>query len=131
MFQEHKYKLLMFSALVASICLVSSLIFISIKIYQSYWSTTRRRSSRASLDLDTVSSDSLSGDVMLQEMETATSSCQTLASAKTEFKPKGILKNSRTSENFRFVHILILNCVLLKSARVAGCTIIQWMTQWW
>ena len=105
LFQEHKYKLLMFSALVASICLVSSLIFISIKIYQSYWSTTRRRSSRVSLDLDTVSSDSLSGDVMLQEMETATSSCQTLASAKTEFKPKGILKNSRTSENFRFVHI--------------------------
>ena len=133
MFQEHKYKLLMFSALVASICLVSSLIFISIKVYQSYWSTARRRSSRASLDLDNVSSsnESLSGDFRLREAETATSSCQTLASAKAEFKPKGILKNSRTSENFRFVHILILNCVLLKSARVAGCTIIQWMTQWW
>ena len=111
LFQEHKYKLLMFSALVASICLVSSLIFISTKIYQSYWSSARRRSSRVSLDLDTVSSsnESLTTDFRLREAETATSSCQTLASAKTEFKPKGILKNSRTSENFRFAHILILN----------------------
>ena len=95
MLQEHKYKLLMFSGLVASICLVSSLIFISIKVYQSYWPVSSRRP--VGRDLDTVSSEmELSADF------SAAASCQTLASAtRSELKPKGILKNSRTSENFR------------------------------
>ena len=83
----------MFSGLVASICLVSSLIFISIKVYQSYWPSRRPLGQ----DLDTVSSEmELSADF------SAAASCQTLASAtRSELKPKGILKNSRTSENFR------------------------------
>ena len=140
--QEHKYKLLMFSGLVASICLVSSLLCISVKVYQSYWPSSRpgrshQQSSRASLDLDTVSSEmELSADFTMQDSQDsqdckAPSSCQTFTSAtRSELKPKGILKNSRTSENFRFVHIwagLILKSVLLKTW-VSGCTIIQWMT---
>ena len=48
------------------------------------------------------------GSMEAMEMEAASSSCQTLlqppASNKAEFKPKGILKNSKTSENFRWVN---------------------------
>ena len=77
---------------------------------------SRRSRRNQALDLDTVSSSELDLSVDLQlreagsmeamEMEAASSSCQTLlqpsaSSSKAEFKPKGILKNSKTSENFR------------------------------
>ena len=49
----------------------------------------------------------------LEVMEMESSSCQTLlqpasaSSSKADFKPKGILKNSKTSENFRLGHEIL------------------------
>ena len=107
MIQEHKYKLLMFSGLVAFICLVSSLLFISIKVYQSVWSGSRRPP--PGLELETYTDTYTDTYTVSSELElttdfSAAASCQTLASAsRSELKPKGILKKSRTSENFRWV----------------------------
>ena len=100
--QEHKSKLLMFSALVVSLFLISTLLIIFVKLYLGHRSRSRPR--HQARDLDTVSSElDLSVDLQLHESAAAaSSSCQTLlTSTKSEFKPKGILKNSRTSENFR------------------------------
>ena len=63
-------------------------------------------SRRTQLDLDTVASElELSGAELQLGDTPASASCQTLldgqTASKTEFKPKGILKNSKTSENFR------------------------------
>ena len=103
MIQEHKYKLLMFSGLVAFICLVSSLLFISIKVYQSVWSGSRRPP--PGLELETYTDTyTVSSELELTTDFSTAASCQTLASAsRSELKPKGILKKSRTSENFRWV----------------------------
>lgn len=102
--QEHKSKLLVFTALLATICFMSSLLAIMVKACHRSRSRSMIPTGR---DLDTVSSDlDLSVDLQLHEMTSATTSCQTLlpsasSSTKVEFKPKGILKNSKTSENFR------------------------------
>ena len=112
-FQEHKSKLLMFTALVTIISIISSIMCIIVKVVQ----VTRARSRPHHPALDTVSSDlELSVDLQLvhqsdhQLLDSAaavsSSSCQTLL-AKSEFKPKGILKNSRTSENFRLVQNIL------------------------
>ena len=100
-FQEHKTKLLMFTALVATICLVSSVLAILVRVHRG------SSPSRLTQDLDTVSSE-LSVDLQLHELgSVSAASCQTLLPHRPEpFKPKGILKNSKTSENFRFVTIV-------------------------
>ena len=98
--------------------------FIISKSFQNYSGNRARRSRSRSqaLDLDTVSSSELdlSVDLQLRDhggslevMEMESSSCQTLlqpasaSSSKAEFKPKGILKNSKTSENFRLGHEIL------------------------
>ena len=102
MTQEHKSKLVLVAGAVAAVCLVTSLLLLLAKLARA----RRRRARRSQLDLDTVASElELSGAELQLGDPPASASCQTLldgqTASKTEFKPKGILKNSKTSENFR------------------------------
>merc|ERR1712155_248321 len=101
MTQEHKSKLVLVAGAVAAGCLVTSLLLLA-KLARA----RRRRARRSQLDLDTVASELELSQAELQLGDTpASASCQTLldgqTASTTEFKPKGILKNSKTSENFR------------------------------
>ena len=104
-FQESKSKLLLFGALIFSMCLLSILLFIFVKIYQFYQPNQglhrqHRLQSHGPTDLDTVSSElDLSIDYQMQETPTLLISQPKYGTVGRNQKPRGILKHSKTSEN--------------------------------
>ena len=106
-FQESKSKLLLFGTLIFSICLLSVLMFIFVKVYQFYQPHQGHHPhhhlhSQGPADLDTVSSElDLSIDYQVHETPTLLMAQPKYGTVGRHQKPKGILKNSKTSENFR------------------------------
>jgi len=106
--KESKSKLLLFGTMIFSICLLSILLFIFVKIYQFYQPNQglhphhHLRSQGGPTDLDTVSSElDLSIDYQMHETPTVLISQPKYGTVGRHQKPKGILKNSKTSENLR------------------------------
>ena len=107
MLQESKSKLLLFGTMIFSICLLSILLFIFLKIYQSYLPNQglhphHHLRTQGSSDLDTVSSElDLSIDYQMHETPTVLISQPKFGTVERNPMPKGILKNTKTSDNLR------------------------------